>query len=85
MRRTEATGSRDAGGKNGIQKPFPDELPYKCIDVLSSEGDIVLDPFSGSGTTGKVALELNRKYIGIDINPTNTEYQLNIIGTNTSD
>ena len=68
-------------GKNGIQKPFPEELPYKCIDVLSNEGDIVLDPFSGSGTTGKVALELNRKYIGIDLNETNTNYQTETLVT----
>lgn len=51
---------------------FPEALPRKCILAGTREGDIVLDPFSGSATTGLVALKLNRKYIGIELNP---EYQ----------
>ena len=62
---------------DGSQKPFPDELARKCIDIWSSEGDIVLDPFSGSGTVGSVALKMNRKYMGIDINKNNIDYQEN--------
>ena len=46
--------------------PFPIELPEKCIKYYSYEGDIVLDPFMGSGTTGEAALRNNRKFIGID-------------------
>lgn len=47
--------------------PFPCELARDHILSWSNEGDIVLDPMSGSGTTCKVAKELNRNFIGIDI------------------
>jgi site-specific DNA-methyltransferase (adenine-specific) len=48
---------------------FPEELPRRCIKLLSYVGDIVLDPFCGIGTTCTVAKKLNREYIGIDISP----------------
>lgn len=48
---------------------FPDELPYRLIRMFSFVGDTVLDPFLGSGTTLKVALELERNGIGYEINP----------------
>ena len=48
---------------------FPPELPELCIKAGSSEGDIVLDPFFGSGTTGYVAQRFGRKWIGIELNP----------------
>jgi len=48
---------------------FPPKLPELCIKAGSSEGDIVLDPFFGSGTTGWVAQRLGRKWIGIELNP----------------
>ena len=41
----------------------------RCVDLWSNPGDIVLDPFSGSGTTAKAAKELERQYIGFEINP----------------
>jgi len=47
--------------------PFPEEIPKRCIEAFSNENDIVLDPFMGSGTVGKVAKSLNRNFIGIDI------------------
>ena len=47
--------------------PFPGELVRRCVLAFTNEGDIVLDPYNGSGTTTKVAYDLNRKYIGIDI------------------
>lgn len=48
---------------------FPPELIEPCILAGSKEGDTVLDPFSGSGTTGEVALKHNRNYIGLELNP----------------
>ena len=47
---------------------FPPELPEFCILAGSKEGDIVLDPFWGSGTTGAVARKHSRKAIGIELN-----------------
>jgi site-specific DNA-methyltransferase (adenine-specific) len=46
---------------------FPEQLAEDHILSWSNEGDIVFDPFSGSGTTCKMAKKNNRKYIGIDI------------------
>lgn len=48
---------------------FPPELPRLCILAGSKPGDIVLDPFNGSGTTGEVAVSLGRNYIGCELNP----------------
>lgn len=47
---------------------YPPELIRPCILAGSRPGDTVLDPFSGSGTTGMVALQEGRKYVGIDLN-----------------
>lgn len=48
---------------------FPIELIIPCILAGSKEGDIVLDPFFGSGTTAEAATLLNRNWIGIEVNP----------------
>lgn len=48
---------------------FPEELVRPCILAGSRPGDTVLDPFCGSGTTGAVAIQEGRDFIGIDINP----------------
>lgn len=48
--------------------PFPDEMPKRLIKLHSFYGDTVLDPFLGTGTTAKVALELGRKAIGYELN-----------------
>lgn len=48
---------------------FPIDLPLRCIKAGCKPGGTVLDPFSGSGTTGAAARQLGRKYIGIDLNP----------------
>ncbi len=52
----------------GHQAMFPDELPRRLIRMFSFVGETVLDPFLGSGTTVKVALELGRNAIGYEIN-----------------
>ncbi len=51
-------------GKHPTQKPM--EILEKIILSSTDEGDLILDPFNGSGTTGIVASRLNRKYIGIE-------------------
>ncbi|MBS3085950.1 site-specific DNA-methyltransferase [Candidatus Pacearchaeota archaeon] len=61
------TGSALRGLKHPA--PFHPQLPEFFIKWLTDEKDIVLDPFMGGGTTGVVALKLNRKYLGFDINP----------------
>ena len=48
---------------------FPIELPTWFIKLFTAEGDVVLDPFVGSGTTTQVAKEMGRNFVGIDINP----------------
>lgn len=48
---------------------FPIDLPLRCIKAGCRPGGTVLDPFSGSGTTGAAARELGRRYVGIDLNP----------------
>lgn len=50
----------------GYPEAFPEELPRRLIRLFSFEGDTVLDPFLGSGTTIKVARELNRAGIGYE-------------------
>jgi DNA modification methylase len=55
---------------------FPPELPEFCILAGSKEGDIVLDPFWGSGTTGAVARKHSRKAIGIELNPEYVEISM---------
>jgi len=59
--------------RSGHPATFPRELARRCILLGSREGDFILDPFSGSGTTGIAANELNRKAILIELNPTYAE------------
>jgi site-specific DNA-methyltransferase (adenine-specific) len=49
--------------------PFPEKLVRNCLLATTDKNDIVLDCYMGSGTTGKVAKELKRNYIGIELNP----------------
>lgn len=51
----------------GHPAPFPLELPKRCLKLFSYVGDIVLDPFLGSGTTLMASLEYKRKGIGLEI------------------
>jgi site-specific DNA-methyltransferase (cytosine-N4-specific) len=48
---------------------FPPALVEPCIKLGSRPGELILDPFIGSGTTGLVALKLNRRFMGIELNP----------------
>ena len=53
----------------GHPAPFPLELPTRCIKLFSYVGDLVLDPFLGSGTTLVSAHDAQRRGVGIDIDP----------------
>lgn len=65
--------------------PFPCELARDHILSWSNPGDIVLDPMCGSGTTTKVALELERQYIGIDISKEYVEIARSRLNANNSE
>lgn len=56
-------------GDDAHPAPFPEALANDHILSWSNEGDVVLDPFMGSGTTGKMALLNKRKFVGIDLSP----------------
>ncbi|MEW6622994.1 MAG: site-specific DNA-methyltransferase [Bacillota bacterium] len=58
----------ESARKIGHPAPFPEELPYRLIQLYSFTNDIVLDPFIGSGTTGVAALKTCRFYVGYEIN-----------------
>ena len=47
--------------------PFPEQIPWRLITLLTRRGDLVLDPMNGSGQTTKVARNLGRRYVGLDI------------------
>lgn len=57
------------GGEKVHPAPFPLQLALDHVVSWSNEGDIILDPFMGSGTTGIAAVQLNRKFVGIEIVP----------------
>ncbi len=59
-----------ANGKNGHGAEFAVSLPGRCISLTSKAGDLVLDPFVGSGTTALAAMELGRRCVGFDTSQT---------------
>ena len=54
--------------KIGHPAPFPEELPYRCIQLYTFKEEVVLDPFIGSGQTAIAAIKTGRYYVGYDIN-----------------
>ncbi len=54
-------------GAGGHPAPFPVELPKRCIKLFSFVGDVILDPFMGSGSTMIAAISNNRKGVGIEV------------------
>jgi DNA modification methylase len=57
---------KTSAGRNGHPAPFPDSLVERCVRLSTEIGDMVLDPFIGSGTTALVAHRLGRRFIGMD-------------------
>ena len=55
--------------KVGHPAPFPEELPHRLIQMYTFEGDVVLDPFAGSGTTCVAAQRGGRRFVGYEVNP----------------
>jgi site-specific DNA-methyltransferase (adenine-specific) len=53
----------------GHPAPFPVELPERLIHLYTYEGDVVLDPFMGSGSTMVAAAKTARRYVGFDLDP----------------
>jgi DNA modification methylase len=66
-----STGNHTTKDKIAYEHPaiFPEDLAKDHILSWSNEGDIVLDPFMGSGTTAKMAQKFNRKFLGFEISP----------------
>ena len=58
----------ESAKKVGHPAPFPEELPYRLIQLYTFEGDVVLDPFMGSGQTAIASLKTGRVFIGYEIN-----------------
>jgi len=56
-------------GEETAGNELPDALVERCLQVSSNTGDLVVDPVLGSGTTMRVCLKLNRRCLGIEINP----------------
>jgi len=58
-----------SSGIKGHSAVYPIELPKRCIQHFSKENDLIIDTFIGSGTTAVSAKQLNRHFIGFEINP----------------
>ncbi|OFX62206.1 MAG: SAM-dependent methyltransferase [Bacteroidetes bacterium GWA2_30_7] len=63
------TMNAESARRIGHPAPFPEELPFRLIQLYSFKNDIILDPFMGSGTTAVSAIKSERNYIGYDTNP----------------
>lgn len=59
----------ESAKKVGHPAPFPVELPYRLIQLYTFSGEVVLDPFMGSGQTAIAALRAGRRYVGYEIAP----------------
>ena len=60
---------KDEDGKKAHPTQKPEALLFRCVMAASNPGDIMLDPFFGTGTTGAVAQRLGRRFIGIERDP----------------
>lgn len=81
------TGSGHSGDKLAFRHPatFPEKLAYDHIISWSNEGDMVLDPMTGSGKTGKMAVKANRNFIGIEMDKAYYNLAQQLIGNAVGD
>jgi site-specific DNA-methyltransferase (adenine-specific) len=61
------TMNAESAKRIGHPAPFPEELPYRLIQLYSFKGEVILDPFMGSGTTAIAAVKSERKFVGYEI------------------
>jgi len=59
----------ESAKRAGHPAPFPVELPHRLIQLYTFEGDVVLDPFMGTGATAVAAVRDGRRYVGYDVSP----------------
>ena len=59
--------------------PMPEELVRRCLLLSTDNGDWVLDPFAGSGTTMRIALTHGRRAIGVEISPKFDEWTADLV------
>lgn len=76
LRYTRNVWTFPAESKRKHPAPFPEELPYRLIKLYTWSGDVVLDPFSGTGTTALVAAKTGRHFIGIEQSPLYVEMSI---------
>jgi DNA modification methylase len=57
----------ESAKKVGHPAPFPIELPYRCIQLYTAEGEVILDPFMGAGATALAAKKTKRRFVGYEI------------------
>lgn len=63
----------ESASRVGHPAPFPVELPRRLIELYTFEGDVILDPFMGSGTTAIAARETGRHFVGYELDPGYTD------------
>jgi site-specific DNA-methyltransferase (adenine-specific) len=72
-------------GIDGHPCPYPVALPTRCISAVTDPGDLVVDPFMGSGTTLRAAKDLGRRAIGIEISEAYCELAVTRLAQNVLD
>ncbi len=68
----------------GHPAPFPVELPRRLIELYTFEGDLVLDPFMGAGTTALAAQQAGRRFVGYEIEPDYVDLAMERLGAEES-